>query len=187
MKETWLTSDLHFDHANILQHMPLRGEAFKDIMDMEDCFIDTINDLVKPQDRLVIAGDFCWRAGKCGHFRQRLNVREIQVTAGNHDGASLKNHVSVMRNMLFLKLNGKHFHIQHYPCLSWRKMQKGGIHCYGHSHSLAEEMLDELWPYRNAIDVGVDNALQLTGSFRPFHIDEVIARCSNEPERIDHD
>ncbi len=184
MRDIWFTSDLHFAHSNILKHMPLR--EFEDITDMEDCFIDTINSLVKRSDLLVVAGDFCWKARRVGHFRHRLNVREIHVAAGNHDAASLKDHVSIMRRMLFMKFYGKHYHIQHYPCLSWRKMQRGGIHCYGHSHGMFEEQLDELWPFRNSMDVGVDNALQLTGQFRPFHIDEVIARCSNDSERIDH-
>lgn len=186
MSEVFFTADTHFAHPKILKHMPLRGEAFEDITDMEDCFINTINSMVKPKDLLIIAGDFCWKAGRAGHFRQRLNVKEIHVAMGNHDAASLKNHVSVCRNMLFEKFNGKHFHIQHYACLSWRKQHHGGIHLYGHSHSLFEQQLDELWPFRNSIDIGVDNALQLTGSFRPFHIDEIIERCSNPPERIDH-
>lgn len=184
MKETWITADLHLAHKNILEHMPLR--EFEDIVDMEDCFIDTINSLVRPGDLLIIAGDFCWKAGKYGHFRQRLNVREIHIAAGNHDTASLKDHVSIMRRMLFSKMQKRWFHIQHYPCLSWKKMQKGGIHCYAHSHGMFEEQLDTLWPYRNSMDIGIDNALQLMGQFRPFHIDEVIARCSNDSGRIDH-
>jgi len=184
MPDIWFTADTHFAHPNILKHMPLR--EFEDIVDMEDCFINTINDLVKPKDTLVVAGDFCWKAGQVGHFRQRLNVREIHVAMGNHDAASLKNHVSMCRDMLFEKFNGRWFHIVHYPLLSWRKMNHMGICCYGHSHGLAEEMLDELWPYRNSMDIGIDAALQLTGQFRPFHIDEVVARCSNDSERIDH-
>lgn len=186
MRDIWFTADLHFCHPNILKHMPLRREAFEDITDMEDCFIDTINRLVKRDDTLVIAGDFCWKAGRVGHFRQRLNVREILFAWGNHDARSLEKHVSKFRQMLFQKFNGIWFHIQHYGCFSWRKMQHHGIHCYGHSHSLAEEMLDEIWPWRNSMDCGIDNALQLTGEFRPFHIDEVIARCSNEQGRWDH-
>ncbi len=184
MKETWITSDTHFSHPNILKHMPLR--EFEDIVDMENQFIDTINNLVKSNDLLIIAGDFCWKAGRAGHFRQRLNVKEIHVAMGNHDAASLRNHVSVCKNMLFEKFNGKHFHIQHYPCLSWRKMQRGGIHLYGHSHGMFEEQLDEWMPFRNSMDIGIDNALQLTGQFRPFHFDEIIGRCSNPQERIDH-
>ena len=184
MSETYVTADLHFDHANILDHMPLR--EYENIVDMEDCFIDTINDTVKPSDRLIIAGDFCWRASKVGHFRHRLNVREILFARGNHDAASAGKHFSQFDLMLFPKIAGQWFHITHYPLLSWRKMNRGGIHCYAHSHGMFEEQLDELWPFRNAIDVGVDNALQLTGSFRPFHIDEIIERCSNPPERINH-
>lgn len=186
MSDIWFTSDPHFAHPNILKHMPLRGEAFEDITDMEDCFIDTINSLVKRDDTLVVAGDFCWKAGRVGHFRQRLNVRELMMAWGNHDARSLENHVSKFRQMLFQKFNGLWFHIQHYPLVSWRKMQHGGIGCYGHSHGMFEEQLDEWMPRRNAMDIGIDNALQLTGSFRPFHIDEVIERCSNPPERIDH-
>ncbi len=184
MREIFFTADLHFAHANILKHMPLR--EFENIVGMEDCFIDTINEMVKPNDLLIIAGDFCWKASKVGHFRQRLNVREIHVAIGNHDAPSLRKHVSKAELMLFMKFSGKHFHITHYPLLSWRKMQRGGIHCYAHSHGAFEEQLDELWPFRNSIDVGVDNALQLTGSFRPFHIDEIIERCSNDSRRVDH-
>ena len=180
MRNIWFTADTHFAHPNILKHMPLRGEAFETIIDMEDCFIDIVNSMVKPKDLLIIAGDFCWKAGRAGHFRQRIQAKEIHVAMGNHDAASLKNHVSVCRNMLFEKFNGIWFHISHYPILSWRKQHHGGIHLYGHSHSLFEEQLDELWPYRNSMECGVDNALQLTGAFRPFHIDEIIERCSNE-------
>jgi len=36
------------------------------------------------------------------------------------------------------------------------------------------------------MDIGVDNALELTGEFRPFHYEEIIARCSYPPVRIDH-
>lgn len=186
MSEVFFTSDLHFAHANILKHMPARQEVFGDIRTMEDAFIDTINEMVKPGDTLVCAGDFCWKASKVGHFRQRMKVRELMMAWGNHDARPLENHVSKFRQMLFQKFNGRWFHICHYPMVSFRKMQRGGIHCYGHCHSLAEDQLDEWMPHRNSIDVGIDNAYRLTGEFRPFHIDEVIERCSNPPERIDH-
>lgn len=186
MSETWFTADPHFDNGSILEHMPLRKEVFGDLRTMENSFIDVMNEIMSPRDRLIIAGDFCWRASKVGHFRQRLKVREILFTRGNHDAPSARKHFSQFEWMLFPKINGKHFHIQHFPCLSWRKMQRGGIHVYGHSHGLFEEQLDELWPFRNSIDVGVDNAYRLTGLYRPFHIDEIIERCSNKPERIDH-
>jgi hypothetical protein len=65
-------------------------------------------------------------------------------------------------------------------------MQRGGIHCYGHSHGEFEEKLDDLWPYRNAMDIGIDNAFDLTGEFRPFHYEEIIERCSYPATRIDH-
>jgi calcineurin-like phosphoesterase family protein len=186
MSDIWWTSDLHFAHANILKHMPLRGLTFGAIHAMEDYFVDSINSVVKPKDTLVIAGDFCWKAARVGSFRQRLNVRNILFAFGNHDAASARGAFSKAGYMLFPKFKGKNFHVQHYPCASWRKMQHGGIHCYGHSHGMFEEELDRLWPYRNSMDIGIDNARRLLGEWRPFHIDEVIERCSNAPERIDH-
>jgi calcineurin-like phosphoesterase family protein len=186
MNDIWWTADLHFAHANILKHMPARGRQFADIEHMENCFIADINHRVKPNDTLVIAGDFCWKAARVGSFRQKLNVRNILFAFGNHDAHSATGAFSQVGHMLFPKFKGKHFHVQHYPCVSWRKMSHGGIHCYGHSHGMFEEELDRLWPYRNSIDIGIDNAYRLHGVFRPFHIDEVIERCSNAPERIDH-
>lgn len=186
MKNIWWTSDLHFAHANILEHMPLRGQMFENIKAMEDHFVDSINNYVRPGDLLIIAGDFCWKASRIGHFRQRLNVREIHVALGNHDAPSLRKHVSQCEFMLFPKFAGRNWHIQHYPCLSWRKMQRGGIHCYGHSHSLFEDQLDKLWPNRNSTDIGIDNAYRLLNEWRPFHLEEILLRCSNPPERIDH-
>ena len=75
MRDIWFTADTHFSHPNILKHMPLR--EFENITDMENQFIDTINEMVKPSDVLVIAGDFSWKAGRVGHFRGRLHVKEI--------------------------------------------------------------------------------------------------------------
>lgn len=186
MNEIYFTADLHLAHANILKHMPERGRQFETIEHMENCFIDTTNSMVKPNDTLVIAGDFCWKATRVGHFRQRLNVKTIRFVYGNHDARSAGKHFSTADDMLFLKVMDKHFHVAHYPLVSWCKMRHGGMSCYGHAHSLAEEMLDSIWPYRNSIDIGIDNAYRLFGTFRPFHIDEVIERCSNAPERIDH-
>jgi calcineurin-like phosphoesterase family protein len=182
MTNIWFTSDTHFGHKAILRHMPERGKVFATIDEMDDHLIDENNRVVKKGDILIHAGDFCWKAGRAGHYRARLNVREIHLAQGDHDANSLAGHVSKMDRMIFRKFNDLWFHIQHYPCLSWRKMQHGQFHAYGHSHGLFEDTLNALWPGRRAIDVGIDHAFRLTGEWRPLSLDEVLYFMDHPPE-----
>ncbi len=161
--------------------MPLRGAAFDSIGEMDDHLIHEINRVVMPGDMLIHAGDFAWQAGQVGHYRHRLSVRELLVACGNHDAASLVKYVSVMEHILFKKLGGHHFHIEHRPCLSWDKKQRGGTHVYGHSHGLFEDTLNMLWPGRRAMDIGVDHAFRMLGEWRPFSLDEVLHCIANPP------
>ena len=177
----WFTADTHFAHEAILRHMPERGKVFASIEEMDDHLIDEINRVVGKDDILYHAGDFCWRAGRVGHYRARLNVRQIHVARGNHDAASLLVHVSTMEHILFRKFDGHHFHIEHRPCLSWDKKQHGGLHAYGHSHGLFEDTLNTLWPGRRAMDVGVDHVYRLTGEWRPLSLDEVLHFIEQPP------
>ncbi len=181
MPDIYFTADSHFAHKAILRHMPERGRTFKTIEEMDDHLIDEINRVVVKNDVLYHAGDFCWRGGRVGHYRARINVRQLHLARGNHDSASLAKHVSVMDYMLFKKFSEHHVHVQHYPCLSWRKREHGGIHVYGHSHGLFEDQLNTLWPGRRAIDVGVDHAYRLTGEWRPLSLDEVLWWMDNPP------
>jgi len=184
MSNIWFTADTHFSHRAILRHMPDRGKCFNSVQEMGDHFIDETNRVVKKDDILIHAGDFVWRAGKAGHYRQRLNVRQILVARGNHDAASLAKHVSMMDYMLFKKFGEHHVHVQHYPCLSWRKREHGGIHVYGHSHGLFEDQLNTLWPGRRALDVGVDHAYRLTGEWRPLSLEEVLWFIDHSPTPV---
>lgn len=184
MPDVYFTSDTHFGHEAILKHMPERGRCFASIEEMDDHLIDEINRVVGKDDVLYHLGDFAWRAGRVGHYRQRLDVRQIHVSMGNHDAPSLRKHVSTMDYMLFPKIDGQHYHLQHYPLVSWRKMQKGQYGCYGHSHGLFEDTLNQLWPGRRAIDVGVDHAYRLTGEWRPLSLEEVLWFIDHPPKSL---
>lgn len=179
MKEIFLSSDFHFGHEAILRHMPERGAEFLNIDEMDTGIIDSINHYVKRDDVLYFLGDFCWRAGRAGHYRQRLNVKEIHVARGNHDAPSLAKHVSSMDWMIFRKFHSEfqsnlYFHCQHFPLFSWRRMQHGSIHLYGHMHGMGEEKLNAFHPGRQSLDVGIDHAFKLTGEYKPFSLEECL-------------
>jgi calcineurin-like phosphoesterase family protein len=72
--------------------------------------------------------------------------------------------------MIYCRFGTVHLHLSHYPHASWRGKNHGSIHLYGHSHGSMEEKLNQHWPNRRAMDVGIDIA------WRPFSLDEIIGR-----------
>jgi len=174
----WFVADWHFGDTGILAHQPERKEEFGGIDEMDDWLITEANHVVKRSDELFFLGDFCWKASRAGHYRQRLKVRRFHVCFGNHDAASLVNHTSMSGLMLFRKFQGNHFHLSHYPIFSWNRMYSGGYHLYGHGHGKYEKQLDLMCSIRRAMDVGVDNIHRLTGAWRPISLDEVLERLN---------
>jgi len=170
----WFSADWHLGHGGILLHQSAR--QFENIEEMDAQLLDGINAVVQPKDTLYFLGDFCWKASKAGHYRQRLNVKEMLVCRGNHDAASLVKYVSRMELMLFAKFGDDKFHLSHYPLLSWGAMHYGGYHLYGHCHGTFEEQLNTWFPRRRAMDVGIDYIHKLTGAWRPISLDEILER-----------
>lgn len=173
MKTIWFTADTHFGHAAIMRHQERPGDT---VAEMDAALIDAINHHVKRNDTLWHLGDFCWRASRAGHYRARLNVRELHVVRGNHEAGSLARVVSSCQLMAFKRFGATYFHLSHYPLYCWRRMHCGGWHLYGHSHGSVEIELEDLFPGRRAMDVGVDNAYRLHGEWRPFSLAEILAR-----------
>ena len=170
----WFSADWHLGHEGILKHQV--GRQFADTVEMDTVLLDNINSVVEPNDTLFFLGDFCWRASRAGHYRQRINVKKLHVCRGNHDAVSLSKHVSRMELMLFIQVNDIKFHLSHYPLLSWDAMHHGGLHLYGHCHSTMEDELNKLFPGRKALDVGIDHIHKLTGEWRPISLNEVLRR-----------
>lgn len=178
------TADLHLGHNGILKHQEHRAALFGDVDTMDGAIIDSINHHVDREDELWILGDFAWKASNYGHYRSRLRVRKLHVVKGNHDSSSLRSHVSSMDDIVYRKFAGVKFQLCHYPLASWRAREHGSVHLYGHSHGKMEAFLNQHFPNRRSIDVGIDHAYQLFGDFRPFSLAEIFSRL-NVVEHID--
>jgi len=178
----WFVADYHFGHEGILTHHLTRDADFGSVGAMDDAMIDGTNAVVKPNDTLYVIGDFGWKSRKYGHYRVRLNVRQLHIIRGNHDRPRLARFCSTFTDMKHIKvqvegLNHRvKIHMCHYPILSWDAMHRGGIHLYGHCHGMSEARLDEIHPSRRSMDVGIDNIHRLTGEWRPISFDEVFDR-----------
>lgn len=144
---TYFTADLHLGHANIIKHC---NRPFKDVRHMDDTLIARWNDVVRPEDRVFILGDFAWQRPR--DYLPMLPGQKILI-AGNHDsikGVDLQAFDAV-HDLLEIDMDGKKVVLCHYAMRSWNRSAHGSWHLYGHSHGTLEESL--LSP---RCDVGVD-------------------------------
>ena len=88
--KTFVTSDLHFDHKNIMTFCPRTRSRFSDVNHMNESMMEEWNDTASPEDLTFILGDiaFC-NAEKAIAYLKRLNGDKILIK-GNHDRKLLK-------------------------------------------------------------------------------------------------
>ena len=108
MSQTWFTADTHFGHANIVKfcNRPFlspeeqekaaadpRGhwKVSRDTIKRHDAtLIQTINNMVMPDDTLWVLGDFCWGKEKeAAAYLNRIACKNVHFVWGNHDHSSV--------------------------------------------------------------------------------------------------
>jgi calcineurin-like phosphoesterase family protein len=127
---------------------------------------------------VVVLGDVFWTSYP--HILSiwgRLNGTKILVR-GNHDHFWLKKrpmeHHTIYEKSYKKKGGGRQTVVAcHYPMRSWNKKAHGAIHVHGHSHN-------KIPPHWNMMDVGVDAAKVLTGTWRPLSLREIIYLTKGE-------
>jgi calcineurin-like phosphoesterase family protein len=159
--QTFVTSDTHFGHANILH---LCKRPFKNIDEHDKALIDLWNSRVNPGDLVIHAGDFSW--GNADLYRSLLNGRIIFIK-GNHDKETLEINVreklfEQVHDYLEIRHAGKKIIICHYPMRSWNGSHRGSIMLHGHEHGAMK-------PLGRSFDVGVD-----CWNFQPLTLDEAV-------------
>lgn len=137
--KTWITSDLHFGHANIMKFCPVTRYGFKDVDHMNECMIQEWNKVVAPEDRVFILGDVAFMpAAQAVAILTRLNGRKVLIE-GNHDRKLLNDPAfracfEEVHSYLRYSHNGQLVIMFHFPILEWDQMHRGAVHFYGHVH-----------------------------------------------------
>lgn len=174
---------------------------------MNRALIDNINATVGEDDILWTLGDWSFPSNykTAMYIRSQLRCQNIFKVFGNHDSPQIAQVFdrptdlgSRKKEALFLNDKNIHHRIEmfhdgvmivldHYAGAIWNASHKRAIQLYGHSHSGAEQMLNEKFPNRRSMDVGVDNAFKLLGEYRPFSWEEIKNfLMKKEGEVIDH-
>lgn len=145
----WITSDLHFDHPDILKHNP-STRPFSKIEEMNDFIVERWNSVVKRNDFVVVVGDFAFR--NVEKWVRALRGKKYLIV-GDHD------YLNQDAQKCFLKvceglrktLFGKPFYFHHYPCITWPDKYEGSFMIHGHSHGRLDES-----EYEKRCDVSMD-------------------------------
>lgn len=164
----YYTSDLHFNHKNIIKHC---HRPFYNIKNMNDTIINNFNQILKPKDSLYILGDLGWEMKNCesiANLVAQIKCKKILIT-GNHDKdiikkEELRNQFKEIYDMYSLKDGDYNITLCHYPMLVWNKSNKGSYHFYGHIHKHTLEHTA-----KNSFNVGVDVC-----NFKPLTAKQII-------------
>lgn len=168
----WFTSDLHFNHNNILKYEPI-SRPFETVEEMNETLIKNWNDRVKPEDTIYVLGDLCMgKDTDIPAILERLTGR-IVLIRGNHDQSKRRKiyekHGIEIRDISYLPYKGRFFVMCHFPIASEefmemvRKDNSEVIMLYGHIHSNAPKGYKD-----GTFHVGVD-----TNDLRPVSIEEI--------------
>lgn len=180
--KTWITSDLHFGHTNIMKFCPKTRGHFRDVEHMNSEMIRSWNEKVAIDDMVYILGDVSFmNVEKTVYILSILNGKKILIE-GNHDSKLLKDKrfiscFSEVHKYLRLVYDKQYLLVMfHYPIWEWDQMHRGSIHFHGHIHGNDNGM-----PNSRAIDVGMDAtgnvvsdmdemiSIALKGNIRPHH------------------
>lgn len=178
---TWITSDLHFSHANIQKFCPATRGHYKDVTDMNEQMILEWNQKVTTNDVVYILGDvaFC-SADKAADIVLQLNGIK-HLIAGNHDEKNLKQQrfrdcFASVQHYLRLVYNKQLIIMCHFPFLEWDQMHRGSIHFFGHLHGNKTGA-----EHYRCMDVGMD----ATGHVL-ITLDEAINKVGNNDIKSHH-
>ena len=182
--KTWIASDLHINHLNILKYCPdrwcnsrkLESPDWSDVDSMNEKIISNWNSTVSPEDDVYILGDVCMgQIDKAPTYIRRLNGKKYLI-AGNHDRTLRKLIKHNPENEdLFMWIRDYHsFYygkgkqkngivMSHFPISHWDEMNKGAIMFHGHTHGTPTGLSGRIK------DIGID-----TNNLFPYNFDDLV-------------
>jgi len=133
--KTWVYSDPHFGHKNIVKFTNFDGTPVRpwdDVHLMNEEMIEWYNESVNDQDRVYILGDVAFTAAAMNGFVSRLKGRKCLIP-GNHEPTKMRKYFDLFDDVRgYIQRQG--FIMSHIPlhpyCLGrWK------LNIHGHLHN----------------------------------------------------
>jgi calcineurin-like phosphoesterase family protein len=165
--KTFVTSDLHFGHANILKFEEQARSRFvaatppgcRPVDVMTVLMIQEWNWIVSEEDDVYILGDVAFlNTIDAVAVLKQLNGF-LHLVPGNHDRKLLEQEAfrscfyAIHDKIHEITYNDTFVVMSHYPIAEWERCHRGAVHLYGHLHSnkIGGEF-DELRTYNVGMD-----------------------------------
>jgi calcineurin-like phosphoesterase family protein len=159
---------------------------------MDADLIANINERVDEDDVLWHLGDFCFGSGNsleiARRYRQRINCKNIIIVWGNHDRYEIGPVFNRSYDLHMVRhASGQRIVLCHYAMAVWEGSHKGNWQLFGHSHGTLNPWVDTHMPTAKMLDVGVDNAAKICGSYRPLSFNEIkVLMDAKIGTKVDH-
>lgn len=165
MRNTFVISDTHFNHENIIKYC---NRPFSSVTEMNEALIKNWNDTVAMNDVVIHLGDFGLRCNLDGIIDLRRRLKgSIVFIPGNHDKLTIETYMQVfnfvcdslvLENMLFTHKPFEHFSFTDYA-----------LNVHGHIHNNIKSA------YSLDPEMYVNVSCEVL-NYRPIHLDELIAK-----------
>lgn len=171
MGKIFFTSDLHFNHTNIIKY---ENRPFKNKEEMNKQLIANWNAKVGKDDEIYIMGDIAFgNPEEIVPILKQLNGKKYMIR-GNHDSAlrypEVRDCFEWVKDYYVLKHNKLVFVLFHYPIQVWDRQHHGSIHIYGHIHSnIGDHKMEHDIP--NSYNAGTD-----VNGLAPIELNEVLIK-----------
>lgn len=135
MPRTWVYSDPHFYHRNIVKFTNYDGTKMRpwdDAVKMTDDMIEWYNELVNDEDRVYILGDVAFTAAAMHKTVPLLKGRKVLVP-GNHDPVKMRKYFDLFDDVRGY-VQKKGFVMSHIP-LHPESLGRWGFNIHGHTHN----------------------------------------------------
>lgn len=166
---TWLYSDPHFYHRNIVRFTNEDGSRLRPLWDdadkMTEDMINWYNELVHPEDRVYILGDVAFTRRALDSSVPRLNGRKVLVK-GNHDVDKLSYYAQHFDDVRAYVVK-KGFILSHIP-IHTGSLSRWSLNIHGHLHG------NKVTFPNGSEDNRYRNVCVEQTNFRPILLDEVL-------------
>jgi calcineurin-like phosphoesterase family protein len=175
MVKTWVYSDPHFYHKNIVKFTNFDGSPLRPWDDsnvMTEEMIEWYNELVAPADRVYLLGDVAFSTTNMRRAVERMNGR-IVLVPGNHEPTKMRRYFDLFDDVRGYVVK-KGFVMSHMP-IHPQSLSRWNLNIHGHLHNnqVLEEEVGE-FGYNAPPDLRYYCACVERTNFRPKLLDEIL-------------
>lgn len=177
MTETFFIGDLHFGHKSICEYEP-ESRPFACMDDMIGFIIAAWNGVVRPKDRVIVVGDFCFGAANI-ELAAGLNGVKYLI-GGNHDHYATETYLKHFQKVLgVMEFDGKV--VTHIPVHPQQVETRYTHNIHGHLHS--KLIMRQVFPTRGwIVDQRYINVSCEQNNLTPISYAEIKKKCGEKDD-----